>query len=131
MKLEQAYAEALYESAKDKSGSELKKIHENFKALLIRRGHERLLSRISLAVLRLEEKSRENHTATLISAKDLDIRERKEIQKSFETLAGRTFEFMEKKDESIVGGYAVLSRDMRLDNTFKRSLFSLYQKLIV
>lgn len=127
MKLENAYAEALFQSLKGKAGHEKDTLIKHFFALVSQKGHRGLLSRIAKVLERIEEKSAEKKRVRVFTAANTKAEVGKEILKQFEKNEEK--EYIACEDDTLIGGYVLESKDLRVDASHKRALLSFYEKI--
>jgi F0F1-type ATP synthase delta subunit len=125
------YAEAIFQASRNKSDVALEVLANNVRALLEKKGYRSLLP----AIVRELEKL----TLTRGAADECVIRVAKEsdtvtfttsIQKDIQTLNAEALPTRVVVDDTVIGGYEVRAKGVRIDQTYKRSLLTLYTNLL-
>lgn len=120
------YAKALHLATKDVDSSAQKERFAQFLSVLKNRGHEALLPQIlSVYERELEEKGKRT-ILTVASEKDAQ-KALKELESHKETFDLEHLETV--VDDSLIGGFVVRNQDTILDQSYRRALIGLYQKV--
>ncbi len=127
----QQYAEAIFQASRNKNDVELEAVSVNTRTILENQGHVALLPVIVRELEKLLKK-RENSVEAVISvAKEEDVSKFTEsIAKDVNKLCAEKMSKRVIVDETLIGGYEVRANGKRIDRTFKRSLLTMYTKLI-
>ncbi len=125
------YAEAIYEASKGKSGEELDGIVSNVCALLEKKGHISILPIILSELEKIEKKRSDTNELVITVANEDDVEKQNEfIKKDISILNAENLKQKIAIDDTIVGGYELRARGLRLDRSYKRALLNMYTKLI-
>lgn len=129
MTLAQQYARALFSIVTKASPQAIEEIHSNTRAILAKRGHEKLLPRIVAEYSRLQHlKAAEKPILTV--ARESDVEQKREaIVRMLPQLNIGRDELEVAIDPSIVGGFSIRTERAQYDASYKRALISLYQHL--
>jgi len=130
MKLEESYAQALVLSIKGKDTQDKNKILKHFFELISRKGHSRLLSRIANAVERVESREAEKNIVKIYVRNQGKETLSKETVLLFEKERERPI-YETCEDGTLIGGYVVKGKGIRVDASYKNALLSLYTKIKV
>lgn len=77
----------------------------------------------------LNSKKKKNYAeVTITSAKHISESKISEMKKEYSDIFDG-INFIEVKDENLIGGYRIDTENIRIDNTFKKQLFDLYHEL--
>lgn len=121
--LERAYATALIRAIEN--GASPDDALSGLDRVLERRGHAKLRRRILATFSRLFARHAARERATVLLAHEADRkRYRKEIEAK---LGGMPYEV--RIDESLIGGYALVTETTRTDQSYKRALLNLYRTI--
>ncbi len=127
----QQYAEAIFQASRNKSEVELETVSVNTRALLERQGHVALLPAIVRELEKLTKKRKSSDEVVISIATKEDVNKFTEsIVKDINKLNAENLSKRVIVDETLIGGYEVRANGERVDRTFKRSLLTMYTKLI-
>jgi F0F1-type ATP synthase delta subunit len=129
MKLELAYAQALAESVKGKNAAESEKVLKNFRALVEMRGHAGLFHKIAKAYGNIESKSAAKKTVSITVPAGAKVEIPKHVEKVFEEALGKDIHYSACEDDTLIGGFVAEGGGVRVDESHKSGLLSLYQKI--
>lgn len=126
--MKQAYITAVLEELL--SGKDKDTVISNLKAVLKKRGHDRLLGGILRGSLRQLEHDVISKAPQIKIAKDsADLKNSAMLAlKDLET--DLVLEPVVKTDENLIGGYIVTSANKQIDASYKRALLNLYRKVL-
>jgi F0F1-type ATP synthase delta subunit len=126
MKLEQAYAQALFDEVHKKKHESADTILKHLKGVLLRKGHQELLPRIAKALGAIEAKEVRKNSVKIAIAKGNG-----EVPKEFVSVFEKEGvpEYEPCQDENLVGGFVAKGKGFRVDGSYKTALLSLYQSL--
>ncbi|MBI3671640.1 F0F1 ATP synthase subunit delta [Candidatus Azambacteria bacterium] len=128
--LEEKYAKALYELAKDKTENEKKKLFLNFVGLLQKNGHHSLMGKILKSYEKISIEKNISDSVELVVA-DLKFKEqyKKEIKNNKEYIDAKA-EMNVVEDGSIIGGFILRSKSVVIDGSYRKALLDLYNNFI-
>jgi F0F1-type ATP synthase delta subunit len=127
----QEYAQALYVATRGKEEEEAERILQNFIRILEMHGHKKILTSVERELEKLVRRygcQGELHVR-VANENDADVLSSK-IERDIQTLGADTLPRKVVVDETLVGGYELRALGTRIDRTYKRSLLTLYNKLI-
>jgi F0F1-type ATP synthase delta subunit len=126
--MEQAYAQALWQMVE--KGKTPQEAVGALKKLLDVRGRAALLPRIAKAFRRLaaREAGRNNFTLTVAREKDAKSALRA-VEKVLTELKIADVDVCEVVDESLIGGWRLEGRGVLIDNSWKKALLSIYNRV--
>lgn len=129
--MHEAYARALYTTARGKSPEEQARVFEVLLDLLRKRGHESLIPKIhrTFAMLISTEEEKDEVELTLAKASYFDRFEsdiRDTVKKHF---GDARIQSVIRIDNSLIGGYVVRKGDREVDASYKTHLLSLFNAL--
>jgi F0F1-type ATP synthase delta subunit len=102
---------------------------EKLRAMLSSRGHERLYPKILRELLTEATHAQSRSTATLtVARKDDSHALQTDIEKALHTLGATEHNVV--VDETITGGFIAEAKEHRIDQSYKKSLLTLYRSLI-
>ena len=94
------------------------------------RGRLALLPKIGSAFERLAAKEAQKHSLTLSVARQKDAQTAlKEIEKALSQLRIADIDLYTVVDDSLIGGWRLEGRGMLIDNSWKNSLISIYNRV--
>ena len=128
MKLEDAYAEALFGELQDKDAVKREKTLKRFFALVTRKGHTRLLNRIGKSLEHIENREEKRKTVTISLGKEGKEIISKEVEAQFKKNNPEAT-FVACEDETLIGGYVASGLGLRVDRSHKSALLSLYERI--
>ncbi len=125
------YAEAIFEASKGKDDGAVDFIVSNVKKVLEKNGHVKLFPAI---VRELEKiiKRREvsDSVIVVLSNKNNFDDYSASIDNDIKSLNASGLPIIIKEDNTLIGGYQIYTNGIRVDNTHKKVLLSMYTKLI-
>jgi len=124
--MKKAYVTALVESVL--AGKPVEEVLRELKALLVRRGHERLWSQVLKAAQRELEVKERRDTPELTLAK-AGVVDESAIAAALKALGAATADYTTTVDETLVGGFTLRVRGLLLDKSYKRALLKLYEQI--
>lgn len=124
--MKKAYVTALVESIL--AGKPVEVVLRELKALLARRGHERLWSQILKAAQRELEVKEKRGTPELVLAK-AGAADESAVAAALKALGAATGDYTTTIDETLVGGFTLRVRGLFLDKSYKRALLKLYEQI--
>jgi F0F1-type ATP synthase delta subunit len=125
------YAEAIFQASKGKSDEELDKIVSNTKKLLEKNGHVALLPHVVRELEKITKKrGRVDEVVVVLSDKNDFEKYSERINEDIEKLNATNLPRKIVEDKTLVGGYQLYANGIRLDKTYKKTLLSMYTKLI-
>ena len=129
MRLEESYANALFESLNGKTSAQADSVVENFFSVVSKKGHMTLFPRIAKAFERvyLSHKARKMIKIFVSEAEKEIIPKDTVLMFSDGAEEIPVCEFYQ--DSTIIGGYVAKGRGLRVDASYKTSLLSLYSKI--
>lgn len=122
------YAQALRELLAAAPKSEHDGLIERFAATVRRNGHAHLFPAIVRTLERLAQRHAREATLEIVTAEKITHDEREKILAAHSAPKDRVV--AERVDPSLVGGYVLRSRSQRIDASYKRTLFELYQRIV-
>jgi F0F1-type ATP synthase delta subunit len=125
------YAIALSEvlgKEEDRDAKKEEKYLENFLNILRSRGHISLLPKVVRELEALGE-ARESQTLLKVARESDQARYKEEIDAELSGLGKNRDDLRVEEDDTLVGGYALVTKDRLVDKTHKRYLLELYRKL--
>ncbi|MCR4325738.1 MAG: F0F1 ATP synthase subunit delta [Patescibacteria group bacterium] len=126
--MEESYAQALWHMVE--KGMAPKEAVQRMHSLLVSRGREGLLPRISRAFKRLAEKKRAAHSIILSVAHESDLgRAHRETKDILSKMSAQASDVTEMVDSSLTGGWRLEGREMLVDASFKHYLLDLFKKI--
>lgn len=130
MRLEDAYAQALFTELHKEKHERSDTILKHFKELVVRKGHASLFPRIARALERIETREARKNTVTIKTGEGRSEIP-KEIISQFENspVIGQKPTYEPCTDETLIGGYVASGKGVRVDASYKSALLSLYQSL--
>lgn len=125
------YAEALTYALKDKNDEEAKAVWLRFLKIIRDRGHVKLLKFIPTELEKIEAREHAHHDVTLITA---DEKSRTKWAHAYdhyekEGIIPANAKRLNIVDESIIGGFQILSKNILIDSSYKKSLVDLYRNI--
>ena len=125
--MKKAYVTALVETIL--AGKSIELVLADLKALLVRRGHERLWSQILKATAR-ELAVKERRIVPQLVVSKADKVSETTIKEALLVLgAAADSVYNETVDDTLVGGFTLRVRGLLLDKSYKRVLLNLYEKI--
>lgn len=125
--MEKAYAQALVQAIEN--GTKPHEAVASLKRALEAKGRIALLPRIARALARMSEKHRAGSTMTLTVARQKDAKQAlKAAERLLADLAIGETDLCEEIDESLIGGWRLEGRGVLVDNSWKKSLLSIYNQ---
>lgn len=125
------YADALFRAVQEKDEATIDAIILRLVRYMKERGHSALLPTV-VREYEILEKKREHEMVNTIRVKKFEDSNTyaELIQKDIDTLGTPSLPRTVIVDETLVGGYEVRSKGMRIDRTYKRTLLTLYNTLL-
>lgn len=126
--MEKSYAQALWVMIE--KGKAPHEAVAALKKMLEARGRLALLPRIGKAFERLAAKESQKNTLTLTIARQKDAQKAlKEVEKVLTEKKITDVDLCESIDESLIGGWRLEGRGLLIDNSWKHSLISIYNRV--
>lgn len=120
------YAEALLELSRNRNAEEIDILLEHLELLLKRKHLTPLFHKIMRSLETAQEKKRDRILIRTVKALSKEAREAI-LQKYFKDLPHH--EIHQEIDETLIGGYQLETKDLRIDNSYKKSLLNLYKSM--
>jgi len=129
--MDRTYAQALIEGSQGKDARELSVFAKTFVAYLKSKGHEKLLPKIFRRYEELLAREQKKNTISITLGHEKVLHGHKQdLQEELKKIFGKEVDIETRVDESLIGGYLVEGKGIRIDRSFKSSLKNLYQKMI-
>jgi F0F1-type ATP synthase delta subunit len=123
--METAYAQALWQMIED--GAKPHEAVASLKKTLQAKGRMALLPRIGRAFERLAARKLSGSKMTLTVAREKDAKVAlKEAKEVLTQLGAADFDLCEAVDDSLIGGWRLEGRGVLVDQSWKKSLLSIY-----
>lgn len=126
------YAEAVFLASQNKDDADLERVSANVVRVLTEARHLSLMPTIIQELVKLQKTRQSGSGACVVrvaSAGDVD-QYRSEIDAAIQKLDAKELHIEVSVDDTVIGGYAVTAKGKRIDRTHKRSLVTLYDRLI-
>ncbi|MHB1118099.1 MAG: hypothetical protein ACYCZ7_01030 [Minisyncoccota bacterium] len=126
------YAEALYRALEGKDEKDAKKVIARFREVVKMHGHTGLLSSVPAEFEKIEARVQGRREATLITADPKSRIKWAHAYDHYEHEGVLPPDAMRRDviDETIIGGFQIRTKDILIDNSYRRSLVELYQNII-
>lgn len=121
------YAKALYRSLQQ--GQNATELLSSLQGVLRRRGHEHLAPAISRALGRERARVETREQVLLRTSPTLSAGERGEAEEATQRTFGEYASVTELKDDTLIGGFVAESHTHRIDQSYKRALLDLYERV--
>jgi len=130
MSLPLAYATALRDLVRRGAGDEAALI-ENLKAMLARKGHERLYPQIvrEYEKLVLSKAVEDRGVLEVVSEKDIS-RLKGQIEEACAALHVSPENLEVRENDRLIGGFLLRKKAIQIDASFRRKLIELYRQLV-
>ena len=128
------YAEALYEALIDKNvktESDAHKVLTRFRKVIVARGHEKLLHFVAHELEKIMAREQDKNETLLIVADKKSLGKWLHAYDHYEKegIIPKHSTRREVVDETIVGGFKIMTKDTLIDGSYKKSLVELYRKI--
>ena len=126
--MENEYAQAVW--AMVEKGKAPHEAVAALKKMLESRGRSALMPKIARAFKRLAAREANRNTFTLTVAREKDAKTAvREVEKALTQLKISDVDVIESVDDSLIGGWRLEGRGLLIDNSWKKSLLSIYNRV--
>lgn len=108
----------------------LQELSLNFISLLVRKNRIQYLMQVARSFINIVQVQRGIKTAVIYSSIALDEKQISKLKSHFEKVQGGTFEFNNRIDSTLIGGFKIQINDTVIDWSIKNKLESLKKELL-
>jgi len=123
------YAKVLVDAQEQKSENEFEKFFDNFLQILKKKNQIKILPNILKEVEKLlAENKKEKKSVLIVKDKSFAEKYKNQISKFADKFDIENLDIVENKN--IIGGYILKNKKYKIDNSYKKRLLDLYNKIV-
>ncbi|MCK5588974.1 MAG: F0F1 ATP synthase subunit delta [Candidatus Pacebacteria bacterium] len=122
------YAKIIFQASQEKTEGELNIFMQNFFSLLKEKKEVKILPKLYNELEKIiQEEERSNQTIIILKNENLLNTYKEELKKFDNTFNQENIKI--QKNENIIGGFIAKNKKYTLNNSYRKKLFELYQKI--